>query len=205
MRKGERLVKKLSLQSIGNRARTMDTPQPQGVTQLLLAWRNGDREALDQLMPLVYEELRQMARHYLSNKRDGHTLQTTALVNEAYLRLVNLRAIEWQDRAHFFSVAATLMRRVLVDFARSRNYQKRGGGVRQESLTDADGMMQQERHNLEDILAVNEALEKLTQQDERCGKVVELRFFGGLTNVEIGEVLGVTDRTVKKDWSFAKM
>ena len=183
----------------------MDTPQPQGVTQLLLAWRNGDREALDQLMPLVYEELRQMARHYLSNKRDGHTLQTTALVNEAYLRLVNLRAIEWQDRAHFFSVAATLMRRVLVDFARSRNYQKRGGGAQQESLTNVGVLLRQERHNHEDILAVNEALEKLTQQDERCGKVVELRFFGGLTNVEIGEVLGVTDRTVKKDWSFAKM
>ncbi len=183
----------------------MNTPQPQGVTQLLLAWRNGDREALDQLMPLVYEELRHVARHYLSNERDGHTLQTTALVNEAYLRLVNIRAVEWQDRAHFFSVAATMMRRVLVDFARSRNYQKRGGGVPQESLTDADGMTCQEQHNLEDILAVNEALEKLALQDERCGKVVELRFFGGLTNVEISEVLGVTDRTVKSDWRYAKM
>ena len=183
----------------------MDTPQPQGVTQLLLAWRKGDREALNQLMPLVYEELRHVARHYLSNERDGHTLQTTALVNEVYLRLVNLRAVEWQDRAHFFSVAATLMRRILVDFARSRNYQKRGGGAQQASLSAANGMMQQERHNLEDILAVNEALEKLALPYERCGKVVELRFFGGLTNEEIAEVLGVTARTVKSDWRFAKM
>ena len=183
----------------------MDLPQSQGVTQLLLAWRKGDREALNQLMPLVYEVLRHMARHYLSNERDGHTLQTTALVNEVYLRLVNLRAVEWQDRAHFFSVAATLMRRILVDFARSRNYQKRGGGAQQESLSAANGMMQQERHNLEDILAVNEALEKLALPYGRCGKVVELRFFGGLTNEEIAEVLGVTARTVKSDWRFAKM
>jgi RNA polymerase sigma factor (TIGR02999 family) len=141
----------------------------------------------------------------MSNERNGHTLQTTALVNEAFLRLVNFRQIEWQDRTHFFSVAATLMRRVLVDFARARNYQKRGGGAQQESLSDADVLLRQEWHNLEDVLAVHEAVEQLAQADERCAKVVEMRFFGGLTNEEIAEVLGVTDRTVKNDWRFAKM
>jgi RNA polymerase sigma factor (TIGR02999 family) len=175
------------------------------ITELLLAWRNGDAEAFNTLASLVYDELRLIAHRYMSNERNGHTLQTTALVNEAFLRLVNFRQIEWQDRTHFFSVAATLMRRVLVDFARARNYQKRGGGAQQESLSEADVLLRQEWHNLEDILAVHEAVEQLAQADERCAKVVEMRFFGGLTNEEIAEVLGVTDRTVKNDWRYAKM
>ena len=177
----------------------------QDITTLLLAWRDGDPEALGQLMPLVYEELRQIARRHLSEERQGHTLQTTALVNEAYLRLVNLQAVRWKDRVHFYSYMANVMRHVLVDFARARKYQKRGGGKAHETFGKAEEMEQGEGHTIEDILAVHEALEKLMRHDPRCGQVVEMRFFGGLKYEEIAAVLGVTDRTVKSDWSYAKM
>jgi RNA polymerase sigma factor (TIGR02999 family) len=146
-----------------------------------------------------------MAHRYMSHERQGHTLQTTDLVNEAFLRIVKFRQVEWQDRAHFFGMVAHLMRRVLVDVARVRRSQKRGGGAPLESLSDAGMALSQERHNFDDILAIHEAMEKLAQQDQRSAKVVELRFFGGLTNEEIATVLGVTDRTVKKDWQFAKL
>ena len=183
----------------------METPQPRGVTQLLLAWRQGDQAALDQLVPLVYEELQRMARHHLSHERDGHTLQTTALVHEAYLRLINIHEIEWQDRAHFFCVAARMMRRVLVDYARSRRFQKRGGGAQQASLSQADVLLGQERHHLDDLLTVNEVLEKLSAVDTRAGEVFEMKFFGGLQVNEMAEVFGVSDRTIKKDLHFAKL
>ncbi|MFN7929644.1 MAG: sigma-70 family RNA polymerase sigma factor [Blastocatellia bacterium] len=183
----------------------MDTPQPHGVTQLLLAWRQGDQAALEQLLPLVYGELQQMARQYLRQERDGHTLQTTALVHEAYLRLINIHAVAWQDRAHFFCVAARTMRRVLVDYARARNYQKRGGGAQQASFAEAEALLGQERQRLEDVLVVNEVLEQLTVIDARAGEVFEMKFFGGLTVNEIAEVVGVSDRTIKKDLQFAKL
>ena len=181
----------------------MNKQDSQDITALLVAWRNGDGEALNQLMPLVHDELRQMARRYMSQERAGHTLQTTALVNEVYLRLVDVRQVEWQDRAHFFSFAAQLMRRVLVDFARTHNNQKHGSGLQPEALSTADVMGPS--HNIEEILAVHEALERLAVIDKRCSQVVEMRFFGGLTNEEIAEVLQVTDRTVRTDWSYAKM
>ncbi len=175
------------------------------ITWLLRAWQNGDQEALSQLMPLVYEELRQMARRHLSEERAGHTLQTTALVHEAYLRLVDVNQVQWQDRAHFFRFVAKVMRHVLVDMARARKYQKRGGGLPHETPGEAEVMTLQKDYPLEDILAIHEALEKLAQHDERCSQVVEMRFFGGLTNEEIAEVLGITDRTVKNDWSYARL
>ena len=181
----------------------MNKQDSQDITALLVAWRNGDGEALNQLMPLVQEELQQMARRYMSQEHAGHTLQTTALVNEVYLRLVDVRQVEWQDRAHFFSFVAQMMRRVLVDFARAHNNQKHGGGMQPEALSTTDVMGPS--HNIEEILAVHEALERLTVIDKRCSQVVEMRFFGGLTTEEIAEVLQVTDRTVRNDWSYAKM
>lgn len=177
----------------------------QEITALLLAWRNGDPDALQHLMPLVYEELRQIAHRHLHEERQGHTLQTTALVNEAYLRLVNLKEVKWADRAHFFSYMASVMRHVLVDFARARKNQKRGGGQLHETFSEADILNKADGHAIEDILAIHEALEKLARHDQRCGQVVEMRFFGGLTNEEIAAVLGVTERTVKNDWSYARL
>jgi RNA polymerase sigma-70 factor, ECF subfamily len=173
----------------------------QNITRLLLDWRNGDQTALDRLMPLVYEELRRMANHYMRNERRGHTLQTSALVNEAYLRLVDHENIEWQNRAHFFGVAAQAMRRILVDHARSRNYQKRGGGAQQVSLDEA---MTLAEDRAAELLALDEALQELAKMDERKSRVVELRYFGGLSLEETAEALGVSVPTVTRDWSTAK-
>jgi RNA polymerase sigma factor (TIGR02999 family) len=172
------------------------------VTQLLRAWTNGDREALEKLTPLVYEQLHHVARRCMAGERTGHTLQTTALVNEVYLRLVDCRAMNWQDRAHFFAVSAQLMRRVLIDFARSRGYQKRGGGAPHLSLDDAPMVCSQPDA---DLVALDDALNALAEVDERKSKIVELRFFGGLNIRETAEVLRVSSETVVRDWRLAKV
>jgi RNA polymerase sigma factor (TIGR02999 family) len=172
------------------------------VTSLLARWRDGDEDALQQLVPIVHEELRRLARRQMAAERAGHTLEPTALVNEAYLRLVNLKQMQWQDRAHFFAMAARLMRRVLVDFARSRGYQKRGGGAKQVSFTQALDVAEGQPT---DVVALDDALEALAHVDERKGRVVELRFFGGLSVEETAEVLSVSRETVRRDWKFAKM
>ena len=170
-------------------------------TALLLAWGQGNQAALNELIPLVHQELRRLARHYMAGERGGKTLQTTALVNEAYLRLVDCQQVRWQDRTHFFAVSANLMRRVLVDFARSSHYQKRGAGVRPVSL---DENLVVSPHKSADILALDEALEALTAVDPRKAKVVELKFFGGFETDEIAELLQVSPQTVLRDWKLAK-
>ena len=171
------------------------------VTQLLLAWNDGDRTALDRLIPLVHAELRRLARRYMRNERPGHTLQTSALINEAYLRLIDAQQVRWENRAHFFGIAAQLMRRVLVDFARSRGYKKRGGGANQVSLDEA---MVVTKERGEDLVALDEALSALSEIDERKGWVVEMRFFGGLSEKEIAEALTVSQETVRRDWRLSK-
>ena len=171
------------------------------VTQLLIAWSNGDKAALNELMPLIYDELRQLARHYMSRERPGHTLQTTALVNEAYVRLVNRRGVHWQNRAHFFAIAAQLMRSILVDHARSHAYAKRGGGVRKIALDDAM-VVSQER--AAEVVALDDVLKRLAEIDPQQSRIVELRFFGGLTIEETAEVLGLSPATIKREWSTAK-
>lgn len=173
----------------------------QDVTQLLLAWSRGDQSAFEKLMPLVYEELRQVARRYMRRERAGHTLQTTAVVNEAYLRLIDASQVQWQNRAHFFAVSANLMRRILVDYARSRNYIKRGGGARLLPLEEAAVFSAEQAP---DLVALDEALTALSALDERKSRVVELRFFGGLSVEETAEALRVSPRTVLNDWSLAK-
>jgi RNA polymerase sigma factor (TIGR02999 family) len=172
------------------------------VTRLLARWQEGDEAALEQLVPIVHEELRRLARRQMAGERPGHTLQPTALVNEAYLRLVNLKQIQWQNRAHFFAMGARLMRRILVDFARSRGYQKRGGDAQQVSFTEALDVAERKST---DVVALNDALEALADVDERKSRVVELRFFGGLSVEETAEVLNVSRETIKRDWTFAKM
>ena len=170
------------------------------VTRLLVAWGQGDQQALEQLTPLVYKELRRLAQWHLNGERPGHTLQATALVNEAYLRLVDINQIQWQDRAHFFAMAARQMRRILIDAARARGNQKRGADVRKVSLTQ--GLSVPDRP--EDLIALDEALEALGEIDERRARVVEMRFFGGLSVDEVAEVLKVSADTVKRDWKLAK-
>ncbi len=179
----------------------MSRTQPQEVTQLLLAWSRGDQAALDRLIPLVSTELHRLAHHYMRRERAGHTLQTTALVNEAYVRLVDASRIEWRDRAHFFAVSANLMRRILVDFARKRGYQKRGGGSVMIAL-DEDVIPSPQPGP--DIVALDAALEALAAFDPRAAGIVELRFFGGLTVEEAAEVVGVSPRTIKREWAAAK-
>jgi RNA polymerase sigma-70 factor (ECF subfamily) len=174
---------------------------PQEVTQLLQAWCHGDQAALGQLAPLVYDELHRLAHRYMLRERAGHTLQTSALVNEAYLRLIDANQVEWQNRAHFFAISANLMRRILVDFARSRGYQKRGGNVQKVEFDDA--RVPSPRQGA-DLIAVDDALNTLAAFDARQARVVELRFFGGLSEEETAEVLGVSTRTVKRDWAVAK-
>jgi len=172
------------------------------VTDLLLAWGSGDRSALDELMPLVHQELRLLARVQMRGERDNHTLQTTALVNEAFLRLIDLRRIQWQDRAHFMALSARLMRRVLVDHARSRNYQKRGGGAAPVALED---VLVASPERGADLVALDDALEDLARVDRRKSQVVELRFFGGLSVEETAEALSVSPETVMRDWRLAKV
>ena len=172
------------------------------VTQLLKAWSAGDQQALERLTPLVYEHLHRVAQYYMAGQRPGHTLQTTALVNEVYLRLVDCGQVNWQDRAHFFAVSAQLMRRILIDFARSRGYKKRGGGSPHISLDDAPTVCSEPDPN---IVALDDALKALAEVDYRKGRVVELRFFGGLSVDETAEVLGVSAETVGRDWKLAKM
>jgi len=179
----------------------MRTHSPKEITRLLVAWGEGDEAALDELTPLVYEELHRLAHYYMSGERAGHTLQTTALVNEAYLRLIDWKNVQWQNRAHFFAVSAQLMRRILVDFARARGYDKRGGGVRAEALDEA-ALVTDEKGT--DLVALDEALGALAELDERQARIVELRFFGGLTNEEVAEVLKVSEGTVRRDWSLAR-
>jgi RNA polymerase sigma-70 factor (ECF subfamily) len=179
----------------------MTTHSPKEITRLLVAWSDGDESALAQLTPLVYEELHRLAHRYMSGERPGHTLQTTALVNEAYVRLIDWKNVRWQNRAHFFAVSAQLMRRILVDFARLHNYQKRGSGVRAETLEEAAFVAKDKGA---DIVALDEALNSLAELDARQSRVVELRFFGGLTNDEVAEVLKVSEATVRRDWSLAR-
>jgi RNA polymerase sigma factor (TIGR02999 family) len=173
----------------------------QDVTRLLVDWSNGDQAALDKLLPLVNDELRRLARRYMRRESPGHTLQTSALINEAFLRLIDQRRVRWQNRAHFFGVAAQLMRRVLIDHARSHRYAKRGGGALKVSLDEAAAVTEA---RAAELLAVDEALEKLTKMDARKGRIVELRFFSGLTEVETAEVMGVSLPTAQREWRAAK-
>jgi len=172
------------------------------VTQLLQAWSEGDEGALQKLMPLVYKELHRLARRYMAGERSGHTLQTSALVNEAYLRLVDVQKVTWQNRAHFFGVSAQLMRRILVDFARSRRSLKRGGDAPTVSLEE--GMIVPSARGA-DLVALDDALKTLAAMDPRRSRVVELRFFGGLSAEESAEVLKVSPETVMHDWKLAKV
>ena len=179
----------------------MTAPAEQGVTQLLRAWGNGDQQALERLTPLVYEELHRVAHRYMADERAGHTLQTTALVNEVYLRLVDVRGVSWQNRAHFFAICARTMRRILTDFARSRQYQKRGGEAVSVTLDDALGVSSQPAV---DFVALDDAMKGLGKLEPRKSQVVELRFFGGLSVEETAEVLKISPDTVMRDWKFAR-
>ena len=174
---------------------------PQDATLLLHAWGEGDTTALEKLTPLVHTELHRLARHYMRGERPDHTLQATALVNEAYLRLIDWKNARWQNRAHFAAVAAQLMRRILVDHARSRHYAKRGGGAQRVSLDDV--VLVSEKRAPE-VIALDDALRRLDAIDPRKGQVVELRFFGGLSVKETAEVLKVSPQTVLRDWDLAK-
>ena len=171
------------------------------ITQVLLAWSGGDPCALEELMPLVQNELHRLARRYMARERPGHVLQTTALINEAYLRLVDCRRVRWQNRAHFFAVSAQLMRRILVDQARARKKLKRGGDSVQISLSDTAAVAKSQGP---DVIALDDALKNLATLDERKSRIVELRFFGGLSVKETAEILAVSPVTVMRDWALAK-
>lgn len=180
----------------------MAAPSPHDVTRLLVAWSNGEQEAVEQLIPLVYQELHRLAHRYMQRERHAHTLQSTALVHEAYQRLVRLKDVSWQNRAHFFAVSAQLMRRILVDYARSRRFSKRGGDFRLVRLDEAVAVFQNQRT---DIVALDDALRALATIDPRKSRVVEIRFFGGLSVKETAEVLKVSEETVLRDWRLAKV
>lgn len=182
----------------------MATPPADEITRLLQAWREGDDDALARLIPLVENELRRLAKLYLSQERRDHTLQTTALVNEAYLRLIPQQEKDWQNRAHFIGVAARVMRRTLVEYARKHQAQKRGGGAVVISLTELDWLPQTPEMELIDVIALDGALTRLSTEHPRQGRVVEMRFFGGLTEDEIAEALAINKATVVRDWRFAK-
>ena len=172
------------------------------VTQLLREWSAGDREALDRLIPIVYDELRQQASRYLRREPPGHTLQTTALIHEAYLRLIDAQEVRWESRAHFFDIAANLMRRILVDHARKQQAAKRGGSDLKLPLDEAIAV--EDKQDV-DLLALDQALDRLTALDEQQARIVELRFFSGLTVEETAEVLDISPRTVKRDWAVARV
>jgi RNA polymerase sigma factor (TIGR02999 family) len=174
---------------------------PAQITRLLIDWRGGDQAALEQLIPLVHDELRRLARRHMAHERAGHTLQATALVNEAYVRLIDIKQVNWQDRAHFFAMSSRLMRRILVDFARSKGYQKRGGGAQKVSFDEALVVSQEPGQNL---VALDDALNALAAFDTRKTQVVEMRFFGGLSVEETAEALKISVDTVMRDWKFAK-
>jgi RNA polymerase sigma factor (TIGR02999 family) len=174
----------------------------QEVTKLLFAWRQGKEDALDELIPIVYEELRQQAHRYLQHEQKDHSLQTTALINEAYLRLLDCKKVSWKNRAHFFAVTAQMMRRILVDYARSRRSQKRGGDL---EMTTLDQRLTFSIARSSDLVALDDALNELALIDKRRSRVVELRFFGGLSIEETAEVLGVCPDTVVRDWRLAKV
>ncbi len=180
----------------------MAPQRSQDLTTLLHAWRDGNEGALDKLMPLVYDELHRLAHRYMLRERAGHTLQTTAIVNEVYLRLIDAQQVEWKDRAHFFAISANLMRRILVEFARSRGRNKRGGDFRKVKLDEA--LVVSPRRGT-DLVALDDALSALAAMDERKAKVIELRFFGGLSVEETAEVLNVSPDTVMRDWRLAKV
>ena len=186
----------------------MTGASPEQITQLLVDWSNGDQTALGKLMPLVYDELRRLARHYMRNERQGQTLQTTALVHEAYLRLAGYKEIKWQERAHFFAIAAQLMRRILVEHARARKRVKRGRDAQTicldaKAISLAEDASASADHFL-DMLALDEAMTRLEAIDSRKTRVVEMRFFAGMENTEIAEVLKVSINTVTRDWNFAE-
>ena len=187
----------------------METPENTGtdhvITRLLLDWKDGDLSAYEQLVPLVYDDLYRIARRQMSKERPEHTLQPSALVNEAFIRLIDYDQVNWQNRRHFFSLAAKMMREVLVNYAASRKRQKRGGNAQRLTLDEdlvpnLTGVM-----GVDDLLAVNEALEQLAQEDERSARVVELIFFGGLTEKETADELGVSERTIKREWRYARL
>ena len=181
-----------------------EAPARAGVTQLLKAWGEGDDVALEQLTPVVENELRRMARRCMARERPDHILQSAALVNEVYLRLVDIQAVNWQDRTHFFAMCARLMRRILTDYARSRNYQKRGGGAVHHSLESLDEGLLVTAERQADIMALDEALTQFALVYPRQSQVVELRFFGGLEVEEVAETLKISGVTVRRDWKFAK-
>jgi RNA polymerase sigma factor (TIGR02999 family) len=175
--------------------------QQNQISQLLAEWSDGNQSALDELYPLVYEELHRLARRYMSRERKGHTLQTTALINEAYVRLVDQRNVHWANRSHFFAISAQIMRRILIDHARRHAYAKRGGGAHQVSLEEA-ATITPERGL--DLVRLDEALKSLAALDPRRSQVVELRYFGGLSNEEIAGVLKISENTVTRDWNMAR-
>lgn len=178
------------------------SPEPaDAVTQLLAQWGGGDAQAMEELLPMVYEELRKLARGYLRKERPGHTLESGALVHEAYVRLIGQREVRWQNRSHFYGIAAQAMRRLLVDHARRHRFQKRGGGVRAVTLDDALGLGVE--RDL-DVLELDDALKRLAETDPEKSRLVELRFFGGLSHPEIAEVMGVSLSTVERQWRLAR-
>lgn len=177
------------------------TPPQHEITHLLAEWRDGNQSALDQLYPLVYDELHRLARRYMSRERKGHTLQTTALINEAYVRLVDQKNVAWANRSHFFAISAQIMRRILIDHARRHQYAKRGGGARPVSLEEAAVVVPDQS---EEILRLDEALKSLAEMDPRRSQIVELRYFGGLNNEEIAGVLHISENTVTRDWNMAR-
>jgi len=177
------------------------TPHQHEITQLLAEWRDGNQSALDELYPLVYDELHRLARRYMSRERKGHTLQTTALINEAYVRLVDQKNVQWANRSHFFAISAQIMRRILIDHARRHAYAKRGGGAQQVSLDEVAAVAS---NCGRELLRLDEALKSLAEMDPRRSQVVELRYFGGLNNEEIAGVLDVSENTVTRDWNMAR-
>lgn len=175
--------------------------QQNQITELLAEWSDGNQSALDELYPLVFEELHRLARRYMNRERKGHTLQTTALINEAYVRLVDQRNVHWANRSHFFAISAQIMRRILIDHARRHAYAKRGGGAHQVSLEEAATVTPELSRGL---VRLDEALKSLAEMDPRRSQVVELRYFGGLNNEEIADVLKISENTVTRDWNMAR-
>ncbi|MFN2531679.1 MAG: sigma-70 family RNA polymerase sigma factor [Pyrinomonadaceae bacterium] len=171
------------------------------ITELLEEWSGGNQSALDKLYPMVYDDLRRLARRYMDRERAGHTLQTSALINEAYVRLVDQKHVHWQNRSHFFAISARIMRRILIDHARRNLYAKRGGGAQRISLDETATLV---RDRASEFLALDEALKSLAEIDERRSQVVELRYFGGLDNQEIADVLKISENTVTRDWNMAR-